>query len=109
MTFSFVTPEPRPLLSIFSKLWMLLIGFVFAMLLVINFFIVYKNYSISQNTQKLAIEQEHLNQRGIQTDELTARLSTQIDAAMDIYTSNSILKQSLHNLFDLVPDIITLE
>ncbi|WP_169754136.1 hypothetical protein [Campylobacter curvus] len=109
MTFSFVTPEPRPLLSIFSKLWILLISFVFAMLLVINFFIVYKNYSISQNTQKLAIEQEHLNQRSTQTDELTARLSTQIDAAMDIYTSNSILKQSLHNLFDLVPDSITLE
>ena len=109
MKFSFITPEPRPLLSIFSKLWLSLIGFVFVVLLVANFFIVYKNYSTKKNIEFLANEQKELSQKIVTTDEISAKLAVQIDSANDIFTSNSILKQSLHNLFDLVPDSITLE
>jgi len=109
MKFSFITPEPRPLLSIFSKLWVTLIGFVFIALLAANFFIIYKNYSTKKNIEFLANEQQELSQKIVATDEISAKLSVQIDSANDIFTSNSILKQSLHNLFDLVPDSITLE
>ena len=99
MKFSFITPEPRPLLSIFSKLWLTLIGFVFVVLLVANFFIVYKNYSTKKNIEFLANEQKELSQKIVTTDEISVKLAVQIDSANDIFTSNSILKQSLHNLF----------
>ena len=105
MKFSFITPEQRPLLSIFSKLWLSLIGFVFVVLLVANFFIVYKNYSTKKNIEFLANEQKELSQKIVTTDEISAKLAVQIDAANDIFTSNSILKQSLHNLFDLVEEV----
>ncbi|MDO5045708.1 hypothetical protein, partial [Campylobacter sp.] len=41
-------------------------------------------------------------------DEITAKLKEQRDLANEIFASNTILKQSLNNLFDLVPDSITL-
>ena len=63
MKFSFITPEPRPLLSIFSKLWLSLIGFVFVVLLVANFFIVYKNYSTKKNIEFLATSKKSLVKR----------------------------------------------
>ena len=109
MRFSFIVPEPRPLISIFSKIWLSLISFVFVALLATNFFILYKNYSIEKNINFLSNEQKELSQKIVTTDEILAKLAVQIESANDIFTSNSILKQSLHNLFDLVPDSITLE
>ena len=109
MRFSFIAPEPRPLISIFSKIWLSLISFVFVALLAINLFILYKNYSIEKNINFLSNEQKELSQKIVTTDEISAKLAIQIESANDIFTSNSILKQSLHNLFDLVPDSITLE
>ena len=63
MKFSFITPEPRPLISIFSKIWLSLISFVFVALLAINFFILYKNYSIEKNINFLSNEQKSLVKR----------------------------------------------
>ncbi|MBR8462065.1 hypothetical protein KDD93_04405 [Campylobacter sp. faydin G-24] len=109
MSFSFIKPEPRALFSLFSKLWFGLIGFVFVILCVINLLIVYKNYALSQSTTNLATEQGRLSEKIVQIDDLSTKLKTQIGVANDIYTSNNLLKQSIKNLFDLVPDSITLE
>ena len=102
MRFSFIAPEPRPLISIFSKIWLSLISFVFVALLATNFFILYKKYSIEKNINFLSNEQKELSQKIVTTDEISAKLAVQIESANDILTSNSILKQSLHNLFDLI-------
>ncbi|MBE2983999.1 hypothetical protein CCAL9344_07785 [Campylobacter sp. RM9344] len=109
MTFSFITPEPRPILSLFSKLWLTLIGSVFFVLLLVNLLIIYKNYSLATNTKDLFAEQTSLSEKIVHADEVWATLTTRISAATDIYTSNTLLKKSLHNLFDIVPDSITLE
>ena len=68
-----------------------------------------KSNVIEKNINFLSNEQKELSQKIVTTDEILAKLAVQIESANDIFTSNSILKQSLHNLFDLVPDSITLE
>lgn len=109
MTFSFIKAQPRPIFSLFSKLWLFLIAMLFFILLVINFFLIYKNYSTKENTLGLIEQQKILTDNSTKIDEINADLTHKIGIAKDIYTSNSLLKQSLHNLFDLVPDSVTLE
>lgn len=109
MSFSFIKPQRRPVLSMFSKLWMVLISVVFLILLAVNFIMVYKNHTMAQNIQILATQQENLSAQTAQIEELEAKLKVQIAAATDLYTSNAILKKSLQNLFDLVPNSITVE
>lgn len=107
--YSFIKPEPRPLFSIFSKLWISFIAIVFALFLVANAFISFKNYSLKSRTTEFMQNQEKMNDEIVKIDEITEILSTQVEIANNITTSNLLLKQSLHNLFDLVPDSITLE
>lgn len=109
MIYSFIKPEPRPLFSIFSKLWISFIAIVFALFLVANAFISFKNYSLKSRTTEFMQNQAKMNDEIVKIDEITEILSTQVEIANNISTSNSLLKQSLHNLFDLVPDSITLE
>ncbi|MGH1600615.1 hypothetical protein [Campylobacter majalis] len=109
MMYSFIKPEPRPLFSIFSKLWISFIAIVFALFLVANAFISFKNYSLKSRTTEFMQNQEKMNDEIVKIDEITEILSTQVEIANNITTSNLLLKQSLHNLFDLVPDSITLE
>ncbi|KEA46319.1 membrane protein [Campylobacter mucosalis] len=109
MTFSLIKPEPRPLLSLFSKLWLFLIFVLFLVLFTINLFLIYKNYSIKNKSVNLSQEQVRLSEEIKKLDDVTGILNTKIEVANEIYTSNNLLKQSLHNLFDLVPDSITLE
>lgn len=109
MSLSFIKPEQRPLFSLFSKIWIILISTLLILLIVINLFIKYKNYSIKNHTQELIINQQKLSQEISELDEITEILTNQVDIAKGINASNIILKQSIHNLFDLVPDSITLE
>ncbi|WP_418884051.1 hypothetical protein [Campylobacter majalis] len=109
MMYSFIKPEPRPLFSIFSKLWISFIAIVFALFLVANAFISFKNYSLKSRTTEFMQNQKKMNDEIVKIDEITEILSTQVEIANNVTTSNLLLKQSLHNLFDLVPDSITLE
>lgn len=109
MSLGFIKPKQRPIFSLFSRLWLCLIGFVFFVLVILNLFIVYKNSSISSDT----VMYTNMRDSDIaKVGELTTLLDSakdRISVAKDIQTSNMLLKQSLHNLFDLVPDSITLE
>ncbi|MDL0088131.1 hypothetical protein [Campylobacter gastrosuis] len=109
MSLSLIKPEPRPIFSIFSKIWLILIAFLIIILTAINLFIIYKNYSLKNQTQELATTQISLGEETAKIDEISEILGKQIEIASGINASNAILKQSLHNLFDLVPDSITLE
>lgn len=109
MSYSFIKPHRRPILSMFSKLWMGLISAVFLILLAVNFVMIYKNHATARNIQNLGAQQEQLNVQIAQVEGMDAKLKEQIAIASDLYTSNSILKKSLQNLFDLVPNSITVE
>ncbi|BCX79703.1 hypothetical protein [Campylobacter sp. 19-13652] len=106
---SFTKVTLRPIFSLFSKIWLSLIGLVFVVLLGLNLFISYKNSSNSSERARLAKEQELATQKTAEISELLESMQAQGAIAKDIQTSNMLLKQSLHNLFDLVPDSITLE
>jgi len=95
-----VTPELKLLLTFFSiTIFMLLSTYIF---------LIFKDYSFIQT-------QKDITQKKAQLDTTLKDMQNQIqhiDAqhllAQKIYTQNSVLKDSISNLFDLVPERITL-
>lgn len=108
MSYSFIEPKLKPILSTFSKIWIFLILFFILLFIGINAFIKISTYTlVNQNEVKETKYNEifiHIND----TKQKIKDISTQRDSILDIYSSNNILKKSLHNLFDLVPDSVTL-
>lgn len=106
---SFTRAQLRPIFSLFSKIWLSLIGLVFVVLLGLSLFISYKNSTNNSERARLANEQSIASKKAAEVEALLEDMQAKAAIAKDIQTSNMLLKQSLHNLFDLVPDSITLE
>lgn len=107
-SYSLIKPLKKPIFSLFSKIWISLIGIVFLLLASLNLFLVFKNHMLEQSIVSAKQTYEQISSDIAQNDAVTAKLQEQRDLANEIFASNTILKQSLNNLFDLVPDSITL-
>jgi hypothetical protein len=108
MSYSFIAPKPKPLFSLFSKLWIGFIGFCVLLMIAFDIFVVIGTKSDASEIKTLAqsqIEYEHAIEVA---DEHIAHVRHQKKAAETVYASNMVLKDSMQNLFDLVPDQITL-
>lgn len=108
MSYSLIRPQIKPFFSLFSKIWIYFIGIVFVLLLFLNFFLIIKNYSLKSSIEDAKISYLNTTKDIEKVDEIIAELNKQTKEAGEIFASNTILKQSLNNLFDLVPDSITL-
>ena len=108
MSHSLITPRKKPIFSLFSKIWISFIGIVFALFVFLNLFFVFKNYTLKNDVESAKANYADITKEIEKLDEITVRLKERSAAANEIFTSNEILKQSLKNLFDLVPDSITL-
>jgi hypothetical protein len=108
MSYSFIKPKLKPIFSLFSKLW---IGFIaLSVLLVVIFdLFVRLEINLSQNEKKNLAKKQIEYEKAIETtDEQIAYVNRQKAVAESVYASNTVLKDSMQNLFDLVPDQITL-
>jgi Tfp pilus assembly protein PilN len=108
MSYSFITPKPKPIFSLFSKLWIGFIGFSILLMVVFDLFIVFGINSDKKEIQQLSQNQAQYEQSIETTQEKIAYVRHQKTAAETVYASNMVLKDSMQNLFDLVPDQITL-
>jgi len=109
VSYSFIEPRPKPLLSAFSKIWIVFILFVSTLLIAFGIFLLVKINSYKNSasmTKKNRIELEH---KITQRDSYMEYLLRQKSLGEEIYTRNTLLKDSMKNLFDLVPDKITLD
>lgn len=108
MRLSFIAPRKKYLFSMFTKVWLVFIISIVVLLNIFNIFIVYKNsdYKITAVTvknERIKLEKD--------IDSIDAKIGfilRQKAVAEEIYANNIILKDSMKNLFDLVPDQITL-
>ena len=107
-SYSFIKPQKKPIFSLFSKIWMLIISTVVLLFAAVNLFVELKSSSLRNETQISKQKQDQIKEQIKQTDELTALLKQRRDSANEILASNAVLKQSVRNLLDLVPSSITL-
>ena len=104
-SYSFIKPQKKPILNLFNKIWIFLIISVVLIFAAVNFAIAFKNQTLQNETQMLKQTKERINQ----ADELAELLKQRRAVAAQIASSNALLKQSVRNLLDLVPQSITLE
>lgn len=108
MIYSYIKPRKK---SIFTQEMQLLSTFFTISLLMLfttYAFLLYKDYSFTH--QKLAKQKERKNiERNVEKIKFKiAKIEEQKQLSEKVYTKNSVLKESIRNLFDLVPTRITL-
>ncbi|MBP9566115.1 MAG: hypothetical protein KBE02_02395 [Sulfurospirillum sp.] len=106
---SFIAPRPKPFLSLFSKMWIVFIALMSLFMLMFNFYIVFEMRSFKQGMIDLTKEREMLEVKIDENDAMIGSILRQKALAEDIFSNNTLLKDSMNNLFDLVPDQITLK
>jgi len=106
--YSFIEPRKKPLVSSFSKIWILFISFVSVLLILFGFFLLFKIHSYKTDAIKTKNSRILLEKKINDKDAYMEYLLRQKSLGEEIYTRNTLLKDSIKNLFDLVPDKITL-
>ena len=105
---SFIKPRKISLLDNITKLWLSFTGFIVVILSIFAIFISIKISDFKDQTL------EYQNMK-LQAEDKTVFIQDEIEfvkkekaIAEEVYAANSLLKNSIKNLFDLVPDKITL-
>jgi Tfp pilus assembly protein PilN len=107
--YSFIVPRKKHFISLFSKLWLAFIAVMVVFLLVFDFYISVEMHSFRLGIVELTAQREALEARIDQDDEEISLILREKALSEEVYSNNTLLKESMKNLFDLVPDQITLK
>lgn len=108
MKHSFISPRPKRLISGELRLVLFFFTVTIAMVVGTYLFLEYKTYNFT-NERKTAAEKEKSLKASIERMEEEIRLvEMEAKIAEQVSTDNTVMKESIRNLFDLVPEDITL-
>jgi len=105
---SFIKPRVKTLISPEFKLLFFFFSITLGMLLTSYTFLKVKAVMYESNIAELQAKGETLKTDIISMNGEITFIEIEKQHAEGIYTSNTVLKESIHNLFDLVPQRITL-
>ena len=108
MIYSYIKPRRK---SIFTEDIQLLITFftiTLLMLFLTYAFLLYKDYSFSAQKEESLAKQESVLSHVEKLEQEITKIEKQKNLSEKIFTKNIVLKDSISNLFDLVPTRITL-
>ncbi len=108
MQYSFTKARNKELLSSELKLVLFFFSVTLFMLFSTYLFLSYKNFDFANDMARLDASSQELNQSIAQMQTQIVFIETEVSRAEQVFTSNTVLKESIKNLFDLVPDRITL-
>lgn len=106
---SFIVARKKPFVSLFSKLWIAFIILVALFILVFNAYLDLEMSSFKEGVVDLNAQREMLEKKIDEDDEAISLILRQKALSEEIFSNNTLLKESMKNLFDLVPDQITLK
>jgi len=106
---SFKTPRKKSLFSKESILWMTFVSVIFASLIAFGLYLFYKTTFFKDDLSALQSSNHVLSKTVIEYEKEMKILNMQRILSQEIGASNQLLKNSIKNLFDLVPDQIVLK
>jgi len=109
LKYSFIRPRKKEIIDIISKMWLIFIAVVIVILFGFDLLIKLKVHSLKKQTRNYIVKIRKANDISKKLQKNIIFLTKEKSVAEDIYASNTILKESIKNLFDLVPDQITLK
>ncbi|OHD83036.1 MAG: hypothetical protein A3D90_10635 [Sulfuricurvum sp. RIFCSPHIGHO2_02_FULL_43_9] len=109
MKHSFITPSPKRLIS--GELRLVLFFFIVTIMMLVGtyLFLEYKTYDFIDEREEVVQQEKSLKHSITQMEEEIKRIEKEVKIAEQITTDNTVMKESIRNLFDLVPDDITLD
>ncbi len=108
MRYSFIKPRPKSIVSPEFKLLFFFFSITIGMLLLSYSFLTIKTLMYENSIQEMIAKGERLKGNIVSMHEEIAFVKIEKRHAEGVYTENTVLKESIHNLFDLVPEKITL-
>ena len=108
MKYSYIKPRKKTPFTPDVQLITIFFSITIIMLLATYVFLLFKDYSFAKERQKLIVERLALEKNIEDMDNKIAYIKKQKAVAQKIHTQNMVLKDSITNLFDLVPERITL-
>jgi len=108
MKHSFITPQPKPLISTELRMVLFFFTVTIAMLIGAYLFLFYKTYDFMAERVTIAQKTEALEHATHKIEEQILYIDAEAKLAEEITTNNTVMKESIRNLFDLVPDSVTL-
>ncbi len=108
MKHSYITPRKKSALTTEIQLLLVFFFIALAMLFVTYLFLLFKDYNFVSDMDDMAVTQTELSISIEQMKEQISFIEKENLLAQKIYTKNTVLKDSIANLFDLVPQRITL-
>lgn len=108
MRLSFTRARPKSLISPEMKLVLFFFGLTLLMLSTTYLFLLYKSYAFGDEIVQLNTRRIELKTAMDAMDKKMLFIKKESAQAEQIFTANTVLKESIKNLFDLVPERIIL-
>ena len=108
MKYSYTKPRKKSILTSELQLLLTFFSITIFMLLSTYLFLLFKDYSFVQDRKEIIAQRESLSLSIDEMQESIRFVELEKVLCEKVYTQNSVLKESMTNLFDLIPDRITL-
>ena len=108
MKYSYITPRNKTVFTPEVKLVLTFFSITIFMLVSTYLFLLFKDYSFVKDRELIIEKKYDLNITISEMKEQIRVIESQDVLSQRVYTQNSVLKESISNLFDLVPQRITL-
>ncbi|HCZ18555.1 hypothetical protein [Wolinella succinogenes] len=109
MGYSFIAPQPKRILLKITRIWLFYVILTFGILLFfVGFLQMQRDYMLKSALESEKSKQELLVQIAALKSEME-RVRFEKSFADDLRTQNGMLSESVKNLFELIPDQITLQ
>ena len=105
---SYKAPRKKPLFSKDTLLWGIFVSVIFAALVAFGSYLFFKSSGFKSELEKLEDSNKILSKSVISYEKEMKILKMQKLLSQEVKSSNLLLKNSIKNLFDLVPDQIVL-
>lgn len=108
MRYSYIKPRKKSAITQESVLMFSFFGVTLLMIFLTYIFLIYKDYTFERDLAATYAKRVSLEKNIVTMKNEISYIEKQIEFAQRIHTQNSVLKDSITNLFDLVPQRITL-
>lgn len=108
MIYSYIRPRKKSAITHETLLMFTFFGITLLMLILTYIFLAYKDYSFDKESEAIYKERVLLEKNIVKMKNEISFIEKQKQFSQTVYTQNSVLKDSITNLFDLVPQRITL-
>jgi len=106
--YSFTKPKPKPYFKEDTRLWLIFYAISIFLYVSFSLFLLLKAYLFNRDINYFNKEIKSLNKKIDILKKEKENITIQKNIYQEILTKNYLIKQNVKNLFDLIPDPITL-